>query len=70
MFIVKIWEEPIGIDEDLPDAHLFKVEVAPHDLTKIVQFLQEWKDPPHIHKVLQKRKKKNSCNKGYSLYID
>ena len=32
-------EDPIGIDNDLPDAHLFRVEAIPVELVEIVQYL-------------------------------
>ena len=47
-------EELIGIEIDLPDAHLFKVEEIPKELVDIVQFLQDGKS---IDVLLEKRKK-------------
>ena len=37
--------DPTGIDDDLPDAHLFKVEEIPVELADIRQYLQEGKAP-------------------------
>ena len=47
-------EDPTGIDDDLPDAHLFKVEAIPTELAEIIQYLQEGKAPDHY---LKKKKK-------------
>ena len=35
----------MGIDDDLPDAHLFRIKSGPTDLVEIAQFLQEGKTP-------------------------
>ena len=37
---IDIGEEPIGVDDDLPDAHLFRIEVVPVELEEIAQFLE------------------------------
>jgi hypothetical protein len=34
-----------GIDDDLPDAHLFRVEAIPSELAEIGLYLQEGKSP-------------------------
>ena len=52
--IVKSGEDPTGIDDDLPDAHLFRVEAIPAELAEVGQYLQEGKAPDHY---LEKRKK-------------
>lgn len=44
----------MGIDDDLPDAHLFRVEAIPAELVEITQYLQEGKEPKHYS---EKRKK-------------
>ena len=54
MSIVESSEDPTGIEDDLLDAHLFRVEVIPSELAKIGQYLQEGKAPDHYSK---KRKK-------------
>ena len=36
---VKLGEDPIGIDENLPDAHLFRVKAIPAELAEIGQYL-------------------------------
>ena len=51
---VESGEDPIGIEDDLLDAHLFKVEAIPSELVEIGQYLQEGKAPDHY---LEKRKK-------------
>lgn len=51
---VELDEDPTGIDDDLPDAHLFRVEAIPAKLAKIGQYLQEGKAPNYF---LEKRKK-------------
>ena len=33
-------EEPTGIDDDFPDAHLFRIEAVPEELEEIAQFLE------------------------------
>ena len=38
-------EEPTGVEDDLPDAHLFWIEVVPVELEEIAQFLEEGKAP-------------------------
>jgi hypothetical protein len=41
-------EDLTGIDDDLPDAHLFRVEVAPKYLEDISNFLEEGKAPEDL----------------------
>ena len=48
-------EDPTRIEDDLPDAHLFRVEAIPLELVEIIQYLQEGKAPNHYSK---KRKNK------------
>lgn len=36
---IETGEEPIGIDDDLTNTHIFKVEETPKELADIVQFL-------------------------------
>ena len=43
-------EDPTGIEDDLPDAHLFKVKAIPSELAEIGQYLQEGKAPDIIQK--------------------
>ena len=33
-------EEQIGVKDDLPDAHLFRIEAVPIELEEIAQFLE------------------------------
>ena len=40
-------EDLTGIEDDLPDAHLFRVEAIPSELVEIGQYLQEGKAPDH-----------------------
>ena len=47
-------ENLTGIEDDLPDAHLFRVEAIPSELAEIGQYLQEGKAPDHYS---EKRKK-------------
>ena len=47
-------EDLTGINDDLPDAHLFRVEAIPSELVKIGQYLQEGKTPDHYS---EKKKK-------------
>ena len=54
LYRVESGEDPTGIDDDLPDAHLFRLEAIPTELAKIAQYLQEGKAPEHYSK---KRKK-------------
>lgn len=51
---VELGEDLTGIDDDLLDAHLFRVEAIPAELEKIGQYLQEGKALDHYSK---KRKK-------------
>ena len=50
---VESGEDPIGIDDDLPDANLFKIEAIPSKLVEIGQYLQEGNAPEHY---LEKKK--------------
>ena len=43
MLRIQTGEEPSGINDDLPGAHLFGVEVVPNEIVDIVQFLKEGK---------------------------
>ena len=47
-------EDPTGIEDDLPNAQLFRVEGIPSELVEIGQYLQEGKAPDHYS---EKRKK-------------
>ena len=38
-------EEPTGVEDDLPDAHLFRIEVVPAELEEIAQFLESGQAP-------------------------
>ena len=51
---VKSGEDPKGINNDLPNAHLFRVEAIPSELEEIGQYLQEGNAPDHY---LEKKKK-------------
>ena len=51
---VESGEDPTGIDDDLPDAHLFRVEEIPAELEEIGQYLQEGKSLDHYS---EKKKK-------------
>ena len=51
---VESGEDPAGIDNDLLDAHLFRVEAIPAELVEIGQYLQEGKAPDDYS---EKRKK-------------
>ena len=44
---VKSGEESTGIDDDLPNVHLFRIEAIPLELVEIGQYLQEGKAPDH-----------------------
>lgn len=41
-------EEAIGIEDELPDTHLFKLEAVPQELADIAQFLEEGKAPEEL----------------------
>jgi hypothetical protein len=41
-------EDAIGIEDELPDAHLFRVESVPAELADIVQYLQDGKAPADL----------------------
>ena len=43
-------KEPLGINDDLPNTHLFRVEEVLEELIDIVQFLQEGKVPKGLSK--------------------
>ena len=47
---IETGEEPIGIDDDLPNTHIFKVEETPKELSDIVQFLQDNQPPSRLLK--------------------
>ena len=51
---VKTGEDPTGIDDDLLDAHLFRVEAIPIELAEIDQDLQEGKASYHYSKKKKK----------------
>lgn len=51
---VNIGEESIGINDELPDAHLFRVEAVLELLDNTIQFLQEGKP---LEGLLEKIKK-------------
>ena len=38
-------EDPIGVEDDIPDAHLFRIEVVPAELEEIAQFLENGQAP-------------------------
>ena len=38
-------EEPTRVDDDLPDAHLFWIELVPTELEEITQFLEDGHAP-------------------------
>ena len=38
-------EEPIGVEYDLPNAHLFRIEAVPIELEEIAQFLEMTQAP-------------------------
>ena len=38
-------EELTGVEDDLPDAHLFRIEVVPTELEEIAQFLENGQAP-------------------------
>ena len=44
---VKSSEDPTRIDDDLPDAHLFRVKAILAEFEEIGQYLQERKAPDH-----------------------
>lgn len=54
---VESGEDLTGIEDDLPDAYLFKVEEIPSELAEIRQYLQEGKAPDHYSEEKKKRKK-------------
>ena len=45
---LEMGEEAIGIEDELPDAHLFRIEVVPQELANIAQFLEEGKAPEEL----------------------
>ena len=42
---IDIGEEPTGVEDDLPDAHLFWIEAVPTELEEIAQFLESGQAP-------------------------
>ena len=42
---IDIVEELIGVEGDLPDAHLFRIEDVPAELEEITQFLENVQEP-------------------------
>jgi len=42
---VETGEEAVGIEDELPDAHLFRIEAIPHGLADIAQFLEAGRAP-------------------------
>ena len=38
-------EEPTRVEDDLPDAHLFRIEAVPTELEEITQFLENGQAP-------------------------
>ena len=42
---IDIGEEPIGVEDNLPNAHLFRIEVVPIDLEEIAQILEDGQAP-------------------------
>ena len=43
-------EEAIGIEDEFPNAHLFRIEAFPQELADIAQFLEEGKAPEELSK--------------------
>ena len=56
-------EEPTGVNDDLPDAHLFHIESVPEELKEIAQFLETVQAP----KGLNTKKKTNLSYEGCTL---
>ena len=42
---IDIGEESTGVEDDLPDAHLFWIEAVPAELEEIAQFLEDGHAP-------------------------
>ena len=42
-------EEPTEIDDDLPDAHLFRIEAVLEELEEIAQFLENGQAPEDMN---------------------
>ena len=42
---IDIGEEPTGVEDDLPDAHLFRIELVLAELEEIAQFLEDGQAP-------------------------
>ena len=42
---IDIGEEPTGVEDDLPDAHLFRIEAVPAKLEETAQFLENGQPP-------------------------
>ena len=38
-------EEPTGVEDDLPDKHIFRIEAVPVELEEIAQFLKNGQAP-------------------------
>ena len=57
---LEIGEEVIGIEDELSDAHLFKLEAVPQELSDIARFLEEGKAPEELserqNKILSMKK--------------
>ena len=62
-------EEPIGIEDDLPDAHLFRIEAAYSDLAEIAQFLEKGQAPKGMSDKNKKDIGDESCTLHYSKWI-
>ena len=45
---LEIGEDAIGIEYELSDAHLFRIEVVPQELADIAQFLEEGRAPEEL----------------------
>ena len=42
---IETGEEPTGVEDNLPNAHLFRIEVVPIDLEEIAQILEDGQAP-------------------------
>ena len=42
---IDMGEEPTGVEDDLPDAHLFRIEAIPTEIEEIAQFLENCQEP-------------------------
>ena len=45
MLRIDTGEEPTGVEDDLSDAHLFRIEAVPAKLEEIAQFLEKGQAP-------------------------